>query len=80
MNYQKSPLFSPVGAQPSRTRSGCGCAGESCENPTLSGQSLAMVYSPLQEFDHLYEPEAGLCAGTIFRELEKPFWGAGRMQ
>ncbi|MBR7181995.1 MAG: spore coat associated protein CotJA [Clostridia bacterium] len=38
-----------------------------------------MVYSPLQEFDNLYCPEEGLCAGTIFKELEKPFWGAGRL-
>ena len=81
MNYQKPPLFSPVGAgMPSRMRQDNACTGDNCENPTLAGHSLAMVYSPLQEFDHLYEPEAGLCAGTIFCELEKPFWGAGRMQ
>jgi hypothetical protein len=67
-----------VGKTPRNTGARCGCTGSPCENPTLAGQSLAMVYSPLQEFDNLYEPDAGLCAGTIFRELEKPFWGSGR--
>ncbi len=41
----------------------------------LAGRSLAMVYSPCQVFDGLYSPEEGLCAGTIFSELNKPFWG-----
>ena len=81
MNYSKPPLFQPVGMSVplSRGRSGTpSSTGETCENPTLAGHSLAMVYSPLQEFENLYEPEAGLCAGTVFRDLEKPFWGAGR--
>ena len=46
----------------------------------LSGRSLAMVYSPCQEFEGVYEPMAGLAAGTIFRELEKPFYGARRLK
>ena len=79
VNYSRSPLSAPVGAGiHSRTGVRRSCECSPCENPTLSGQSLAMVYSPVQEFDNLYEPEAGLCAGTIFRDLEKPFWGAGR--
>ena len=36
------------------------------------GISLAMVYSPAQEFDNLYEPEEGLYRGTIFVKLDKP--------
>ncbi|MBE6604979.1 MAG: spore coat associated protein CotJA [Ruminococcaceae bacterium] len=46
----------------------------------MSGRSLAMVYSPCQEFEGLYEGEAALMAGTIFRELEKPFYGARRLK
>ena len=46
----------------------------------LAGKSLAMVYSPCQEFDGLHAPEEGLCRGTIFAELEKPFWGARRLK
>lgn len=37
--------------------------------------SLAMVYSPEQAWQNLYSVEDGLCAGTIFRELDKPFYG-----
>jgi hypothetical protein len=41
----------------------------------LAGSSLAMVYAPWQSFDHLYEPEEALCHGTLFQELDKPFYG-----
>ena len=37
--------------------------------------SLAMAYVPYQEFRELNEPEAALAAGTLFRELDKPFYG-----
>lgn len=50
------------------------------QNGCLTGRSLAMVYSPCQEFEGVYEPMAGLAAGTIFRELEKPFYGARRLK
>ena len=46
----------------------------------LTGQSLAMVYSPCQIFQGLHAPEEGLCRGTIFMELEKPFYGARRLK
>ncbi len=78
---------------PTRT-SGCGCAaavartshcngdtpcaeGASADCP-LSGRSLAMVYSPHQEFQSLYDPREGLSHGTVFCELNKPFYGTGR--
>lgn len=37
---------------------------------------LAMAYVPRQAFRDLYDPESGLCHGTIFRELYLPFLGA----
>lgn len=40
--------------------------------------SLAMAYVPFQEFRDLYEPDEALSAGTLFRELEKPFYGQRR--
>ena len=46
----------------------------------LTGKSLAMVYSPCQSFQGLYSPEEGLCRGTVFMELEKPFYGARRLK
>lgn len=41
------------------------------------GISLAMVYSPYQHWRDVYDEEKGLSRGTIFRELDKPFEGAG---
>lgn len=37
--------------------------------------ALAMVYPPEQSFQNLYCVEDGFTAGTIFRELDKPFYG-----
>jgi len=37
--------------------------------------SLAMVYSPYQNWQNIKDLEAGFCAGTIFAELDKPFLG-----
>ena len=43
------------------------------------GRSLAMVYSPAQRFQKLFEPmEALLRRGTVFRDLYKPFLPGGR--
>lgn len=35
----------------------------------------AMAYVPWQKFGELHEPEKALEVGTIFADLEKPFWG-----
>lgn len=45
--------------------------------PDLAGVPLAMVYSPVQQFADLYEPEEGLERGTIFAALDFPFYPAG---
>ncbi len=37
--------------------------------------SLAMVYPPEQIWQNLYCEEEGFFAGTIFKELDKPFYG-----
>ncbi|MFU0827763.1 MAG: Spore coat associated protein JA (CotJA) [Lachnoclostridium sp.] len=39
--------------------------------------SLAMAYIPIQQFKDLYDPEYALKAGTIFKELDLPFYGTG---
>ena len=36
---------------------------------------VAMAYVPFQQFGTLYEPEKGFEAGTMFPDLDKPFWG-----
>ena len=80
-NYRNDPLFRFLD-----TTGGVngGCRGEGDmtppggENGCLAGRSLAMVYSPCQEFEGVLSPMEGLAAGTIFRELDKPFYGARR--
>lgn len=58
-----------------------GCDGAASDtNDCMTGRSLAMVYSPCQEFEEIYAPEAGLSRGTIFMKLDKPFLGAGRLK
>lgn len=41
----------------------------------LYGMPLAMGYVPWQKFECTYEPAQALKAGTIFPELDKPFYG-----
>ncbi len=36
---------------------------------------LTMSYTPMQKLGVLYEEAEGLCRGTIFPELDKPFYG-----
>lgn len=48
-----------------------------CAHDLLGGLPIAMAYVPWQEFKNLYPAEKGLCRGTIFEELDKPFEGKG---
>lgn len=48
-----------------------------CTHDLLKGLPIAMAYVPWQEFKDLYPAEKGLCRGTIFEELDKPFSGKG---
>ena len=36
---------------------------------------LAMAYVPFQKWEKPYDPEAGLCRGTLFQALDNPFIG-----
>ena len=67
---QVPPIGGPVGE-------GCPWPGSQsdCRDNVLAGKSLAMVYSPCQAFEALYEPDEALFRGTVFRQLEKPFMG-----
>ena len=58
-------------------RSGnCGCDNDcSRGRDMLYGVPLAMGYVPWQNFECTYEPAQALQAGTIFPELDKPFYG-----
>ena len=86
MNYNNDPLFrflqTEEGVQSCLENSVLGGASASkpsaSEDNCLRGSSLAMVYSPCQDFVNLYEPMAALSRGTLFAELDKPFCAGGR--
>ena len=48
---------------------------ENAEIPCLPACSLAMVYSPPQEWRALYPVGEAIRRGTLFSELDKPFAG-----
>ncbi len=66
---------------------GCGCDGGDsmsegqignpypCGENGVEGRSLAMVYAPVQVWQNTYDPQMGLSRGTLFRELDMPFYG-----
>lgn len=63
-----------------RVQESCGCESAHPYNAYEETNSdfnhaLAMVYSPEQAWQNLYCVEDGLKVGTIFRELDKPFYG-----
>lgn len=37
--------------------------------------TLAMAYVKWQKWQNLYKPDEGFCKGTIFEELDLPFYG-----
>ncbi len=66
------PVMEPVPPQSGNGDNGGAAAPSSfCMNAC----SLAMVYSPKQEWQELYSMENALSRGTLFRELDKPFEG-----
>ncbi|MEG0962987.1 MAG: spore coat associated protein CotJA [Lachnospiraceae bacterium] len=44
---------------------------------SLKSMPLAMAYVPWQTFNHVYDPDKALQCGTIFPELNLPFYGKG---
>ena len=54
-----------------------------CQNPVSNcekqtqGRPIAMVYGVKQEYCCAYEPDMGLEIGTMFEELNKPFYPVG---
>ncbi len=44
-------------------------------NPSVvDGLPLAMAYVPRQKWRNAYSPEEALCRGTMFAELDMPFY------
>lgn len=68
----------------SQNHSDCGCAAAPVASypapapSCLQGYPLAMVYAPAQPFENIYDRDAWLARGTIFKALDFPFKGAGK--
>ncbi len=57
---------------------GCGCMPDAVhENSEFA---VAMAYVPWQNFTTVYDPDKALEVGTIFPELDKPFFGGRGMK
>ena len=80
MEYPKNTTYCPAGTFGRRMMQNTAYTPTVSEKPhkkepSLEGASLAMVYSPIQRFEELYEPAEALCRGTLFRCLDMPFTG-----
>jgi len=84
MEYPKNTMYSYGGnfyRRPSQNipfAANIPANGQEQKNTCLDGMSLAMVYSPCQHFEKLYEPMEGIRCGTIFCKLYMPFTGNRR--
>lgn len=56
------------------------CAVEKTIKDGFEGMPLAMAYVPWQKWQNIYDAEKGFCNGTIFQELNLPFFGVGGCQ
>lgn len=55
---------------------GCGCQSHMMPRnhcTEWNSYPIGMAYVPWQTFRDLHDCDQALCAGTVFRELEKPF-------
>lgn len=51
------------------------CYGNEDMNENIEDMPIAMAYVPWQQWKELYDPKDGFKRGTIFRELDLPFYG-----
>ena len=49
-------------------------AGRGFDPSVVDGLPLAMVYAPSQKWRQAYSPDEALSRGTMFAELDKPFY------
>ena len=72
---------------PPRANTRINCRGDDVDNAPyqrltwgLDNYPLASVYSPIQIWRNLYEPDEALKKGTLFKELDLPFVCGERTQ
>lgn len=72
---QDLPVMEQVSPQSATGGMNGGAPDDALYSACINACSLAMVYSPVQEWQELFPIDRALCEGTLFRELAKPFKG-----
>ena len=72
-DYQQFADFLGL-SQPRLTKNSAPAPRQECES---DNRQIGMVYGVKQCFVKIYDPEIGLENGTIFEELNKPFYPTG---
>ena len=54
------------------------CTQENCSSDNCKHWAIGMAYVPWQKMGELNEPAQALRSGTLFPELDKPFYGSMR--
>ena len=76
MAGQSNPtqMFCPINRSKARAQHrNSACGGVQGEDK-LAGLPLAMAYVPMQEWKNLYDLETGFGQGTLFEDLDFPFY------
>lgn len=76
LNYNSSLYDEPYVGMPIYLDRSKPTSDSSCD--LVNGCPLGMAYVPWQLWRDTYEPDVALQRGTIFPELDLPFWGGGR--
>lgn len=75
MEEERSRGCGSCGENVQRMMDSCADDSANCGNDPIYGMPLAMGYVPWQQWRKIYNPEEGLCNGTIFPELNLQFFG-----
>ncbi|MBO5897476.1 MAG: spore coat associated protein CotJA [Clostridia bacterium] len=81
---QERVRYDASDAQPTYAREGCGtCGCDRIGDERVCGfgverGALAALFVPMQTFDGVYDMTTAMRRGTMFEELDKPFYGDGR--
>ena len=76
-DYQQFADFLGLGQSRNSKNNRCGAATQGEQANHTSSKPIGMVYGVKQDFIDIYDPEIGLENGTIFEELNKPFYPVG---
>lgn len=73
-NIQQSQILSTNHSRNNMLRNDCDMSCNVSDSFEM-GAALAMAYVPFQNWENIYDPHMALKAGTLFKDLEKRFYG-----